>query len=203
VAGARALAEAIAGHPEIAWLRTGVDERQMQAVFELYFPRRHYFVASDPARIPELTTPAALRAQAERARRELALPTASAAKKLVASDPLGSFRATLTGLAGGRRWTWWTGSSSPATAATPCSSWDADAFDGNRQSGAARGPLRGVRRGEPAPGRDALPRVERRQRVRGGDRAQHPRRRQSGDGLLDRRRLRLPPGSSSAPGAIC
>jgi len=99
-AGARALAEAMAGHPEIAWLRTGVDDRQMQAVFELYFPRRYYFLASDPERIPELTTDAALRAQAERAKRELALPTASLVKGLVASDPLGSFRVILARVAG-------------------------------------------------------------------------------------------------------
>ena len=100
VAGARALAEAIAGHPEVAWLRTGVDDRQMQAIYELYFPRRYYFLASDPDRIPELTSDAALRAQAERARRDLALPTASLVKRLVASDPLGSFRAILGRISG-------------------------------------------------------------------------------------------------------
>ena len=100
VAGARALGEAFAAHPEVAWLRTGVDDRQMQAVYELYFPRRYYFVASDPARIPELTSDAALRAQAARARRDLALPTASLVKRLVASDPLGSFRAILGRISG-------------------------------------------------------------------------------------------------------
>jgi predicted exporter len=100
LAGARALAEALAAHPEVAWLRTGVDDRQMQAVFELYFPRRHYFLASDPERIPELTSDAALRAQAERAKRELALHTASLVKNLVASDPLGSFREILERVSG-------------------------------------------------------------------------------------------------------
>jgi len=100
VAGAAALAELIAGHPEVAWLRAGVDDRQVQAIYDLYFPRRYYFLASDPDRIPELTTEAALRAQAERARRDLALPTATLGKRLVAADPLGSFRAILERISG-------------------------------------------------------------------------------------------------------
>ena len=100
MAGARALAEAIERHPEVAWVRTGVDDRQMQAIYELYFPRRFYFLASDPGRIPELTSEAALREQAERARRDLALPTASLGKRLVSSDPLGSFRAILGRISG-------------------------------------------------------------------------------------------------------
>jgi predicted exporter len=100
VAGASALAELLAENPEVAWLRTGVEERQLQAIYELYFPRRHYFVAFDPGQIPELTSEAALRAQAERAKRELALPTASLVKRLVADDPLGSFRAILERIGG-------------------------------------------------------------------------------------------------------
>ncbi len=100
VAAARALAAAIAVHPEVAWLRTGVDDREVEAIYELYFPRRYYFLASDPDRIAELTTDAALRAQAERARRDLALPTASLGKRLVASDPIGSFRAILGRISG-------------------------------------------------------------------------------------------------------
>jgi len=100
VAGARALGEALARHPDVAWVRTGVDDGQLQAIYELYFPRRHYFLASDPSRIPELTTDAALRAQAQRARRELSLPTSSLVKRFVASDPLGSFRAILARIKG-------------------------------------------------------------------------------------------------------
>ena len=52
VAGASALAELLAENPEVAWLRTGVEERQLQAIYELYFPRRHYFVAFDPGQTP-------------------------------------------------------------------------------------------------------------------------------------------------------
>ncbi len=102
VAGASALAELLADNPEVAWLRSGVDERQLQTIYELYFPRRHYFVAFDLGRIPELTSEAALRVQAERAKRDLALPTASLGKRLVVDDPLGSFRAILERISGQR-----------------------------------------------------------------------------------------------------
>jgi predicted exporter len=95
VAGAVALADLLAENPEVAWLRSGVDERQLQAIYELYFPRRHYFVALDPGRISDLTGEAALRERAEHARRELAMPTASLVKRLVTEDPLGSFRGIL------------------------------------------------------------------------------------------------------------
>jgi predicted exporter len=102
VAAARALAERLAGNPEVAWLRSGVDEGQLQAIYQLYFPRRNYFVSFDPARIPELTSQDALRARAERAKRDLALPSSPLMKNLVASDPLGSFRAILERISGQR-----------------------------------------------------------------------------------------------------
>jgi predicted exporter len=102
VAGARSLAERLAGHPEVAWLRSGVDEGQLQAIYQLYFPRRNYFVSFDLDRIPELTSEAALRARAERAKRDLALPSALLLENLVASDPLGSFRAILERISGQR-----------------------------------------------------------------------------------------------------
>jgi predicted exporter len=95
LAGARELADAMAASSEVAWVRTGVDEGQMRAVYELYFPRRHYFVSEDPARIPELTTDTALRANGDRTRRDLALPTSPLLKRVVAADPLGAFRAVL------------------------------------------------------------------------------------------------------------
>ena len=100
LAGARSLAAALAAHPEVAWVRTGVADEQMQAVYDLYFPRRHYFLAADPREIPELTSDAALREQAQRARRELALPTSSLVKRLIGPDPLGSFRGILERVSG-------------------------------------------------------------------------------------------------------
>jgi len=100
LAGARALADALARHPDVAWLRTGVDEEQLQVVYDLYFPRRHYFLSDDAARIPELTSDAALREQAQRARRELALPTSSLVKRLIGGDPLGSFRTIVERVSG-------------------------------------------------------------------------------------------------------
>ena len=199
VAGASALAELLAENPEVAWLRTGVDERQLQAIYELYFPRRHYFVAFDPGRIPELTSEAALRAQAERAKRELALPTASLVKRLVADDPLGSFRAILERISGQQpsldlvdgQFVTRDGRFAVLFLATR-----APAFDGDRQKALLEDSVRGVRPGRPALRRSARARAERRQRVRGRDRAEHPQRRQLRDRRLDRLRVRGPPAVS-------
>ena len=125
VAGARALAERLAENPEVAWLRSGVDEGQLQAIYELYFPRRNYFVSFDPARIPELTSETALRAKAERAKRDLALPSApllEASGGLRSARELpGHPRAHLGPAALAR--SAWMASSSRAMAASPCSSW--------------------------------------------------------------------------------
>lgn len=44
-AGARALAEKLAPHPEVAWLRAGIEDGQGEAIHALYFPRRFQFLA--------------------------------------------------------------------------------------------------------------------------------------------------------------
>ena len=194
VAGASALAELLAENPEVAWLRAGVDEEQLQAIYELYFPRRHYFVAFDPGRIPELTSETALRAQAERAKRDLALPTASLGKRLVTDDPLGSFRALLERISvqqpslelvdgqfvtrDGRFAVLFLGTRAPA-------------FDGDRQKALLEDLSAAFDAGRPALRRSARARAERRQRVRRRDRAQHPQRRQLRDRHLDRLGVRV------------
>ena len=95
VAAAREFADALHGTPDVAWVRSGIDPDVMSAVYQIYFPRRFYFLSDDPARIADLTSDAALRAQAARTKAELALPTAPLLKRLVASDPLGGFRRIL------------------------------------------------------------------------------------------------------------
>jgi predicted exporter len=100
VEAAHEFAEALRAIPGIAWVRTGIDPEEMKAVYETYFPRRFYFLSDDPARISELTSEAALRAQAARSKAELALPTAPLLKRLIAPDPLGSFRRILQGFQG-------------------------------------------------------------------------------------------------------
>jgi predicted exporter len=95
VAAAREFAAALRMMPDVAWVRSGVDPDVLNAVYQIYFPRRFYFLSDDPARIAELTSGGALRAQAARTKAELALPTAPLLKRLVASDPLGGFRRIL------------------------------------------------------------------------------------------------------------
>lgn len=95
VAAAREFAAALRELPEVAWLRSGVDEDQMRAIFDLYFPRRHDFLTDDPAALPSLLSDAGLAAAAQALRRELTLPTAPLAKKVAPADPLGAFRRVL------------------------------------------------------------------------------------------------------------
>jgi predicted exporter len=95
VEAAHEFADALRAMPGVAWVRGGVNLDEMRAVYEIYFPRRFYFLSDDPSRISELTSEAALRAQAARTKVELALPTAPLLKRLIAPDPLGSFRRIL------------------------------------------------------------------------------------------------------------
>jgi hypothetical protein len=69
---AAAMAAALRGHPEVAWLRVGPGETGGEAVHALYFPRRHYLL-DDAAAL----TPAGLRAAAQALKLELSRPTGS------------------------------------------------------------------------------------------------------------------------------
>jgi predicted exporter len=96
VAGAQQLAAALRAHPEVAWLRAGADEELQRKLFELYFPRRHYFLSDAPEReLPQQLSDAGLRARAEETRRALASPVAPLLKRILPEDPLGAFPAIL------------------------------------------------------------------------------------------------------------
>jgi predicted exporter len=102
VAAAKEMADALRSHPEVAWLRAGPDDELAQRTYELYFPRRLYFLSMAPEReLPPLFTDEALRAQAARVRDGLALPLSPLLKRIVPEDPLGAFQAILERLAGG------------------------------------------------------------------------------------------------------
>lgn len=88
LAGARALAERLQGHPEVAWLRTGPGELHAEAIHNLYFPRRAYFLADGPAERADRLSDAGLRAAAVELRRQLGLPTSTVIKQLAPADPL-------------------------------------------------------------------------------------------------------------------
>jgi predicted exporter len=92
-AAARELAEALRASPDVAWLRAGADPEFLRSVYELYFPKRMYFVAEDPEReLSPLLSDAGLRAQAQRVRQSLALPMSTLLKRIVPEDPLGVFQ---------------------------------------------------------------------------------------------------------------
>ncbi len=100
-AGAKQLAEVLRGHPEVAWLRASADEQLQRRTYELYFPRRHYFLSDAPEReLPARLSDEGLRAQAERARETLLLPVSPLLKRILPEDPLGAFPALLARLAG-------------------------------------------------------------------------------------------------------
>jgi predicted exporter len=102
VAAAKQLAEALRAHPEVAWLRASADEELQRRVYELYFPRRFYFLSDAPEReLPERLSDAGLLAAAQRVRETLALPVSPLLKRVLPEDPLGAFQGILERLAGG------------------------------------------------------------------------------------------------------
>jgi predicted exporter len=100
VAAARTLAAELEGHPEVAWLRAGPSASFAEDVHALYFPRRMYFAAEDPAReLPQRLSDAGLAARARALLRELASPASPLADALAPEDPLGLFAAQTSRLA--------------------------------------------------------------------------------------------------------
>jgi len=97
---AAALAGELRAHPQVAWVRSGVDADQMQAFYELYFPRRGHFISEDPSAIAALLSDAGLRARAQAARRELLSPLGALSKRILPEDPLGLFPRILLRLRG-------------------------------------------------------------------------------------------------------
>ncbi|MBL9100121.1 MAG: MMPL family transporter [Myxococcales bacterium] len=82
-AGARALAAALAGHPEVAWLRVGPGSFDGEGIHRVYFPHRLQLLA-DPAELSD----EGLRAAARELKRELGKPSGTFIKKVAPRDPL-------------------------------------------------------------------------------------------------------------------
>jgi predicted exporter len=102
VAAAKELAAALRARPELEWLRDGPDEDLQRRVYELYFPRRFYFLSAAPEReLPARLTDEGLRATAAAARAQLALPISPLLEGALPADPLGAFQALLARLQGG------------------------------------------------------------------------------------------------------
>jgi predicted exporter len=102
VAAAKQVAATLRAHPEVEWLRDGPDEDLQRRVYELYFPRRFYFASAAPEReLPARLADDGLRAAAEAARAQLALPISPLLERTLPEDPLGAFQAVLLRLQGG------------------------------------------------------------------------------------------------------
>lgn len=101
---ARSLADALRAHPEVAWLRAGAGEEQLDAFYELYFPRRYAFLSDDPRReLPARLDDAGLRESARRLRAELARPSSALIARIAPQDPLLAFPALLARVMAGDR----------------------------------------------------------------------------------------------------
>ena len=92
VAAIREMAAMLRARPEVAWVREGADEEFLAKIYELYFPRRLYFLSESPETelAPKLTD-AGLDEQARKVRETLALPVAPLLERTVPADPLGAF----------------------------------------------------------------------------------------------------------------
>ena len=102
VAAAKQIAAELRVHPEVAWLRDGPDAEIQRRAYEIYFPRRIYFLSDAPERdLPERLSDAGLRARAEAVRAQLALPISPLLESTLPQDPLGGFQAILDRLQGG------------------------------------------------------------------------------------------------------
>ena len=101
---AERLAAHLRAHPEVAWARSGLDPDQLEDIYQLYFPRRHYFLSEAPDReLPALLARAGLKERGERLRRELAGPSGLLLKRLAGSDPLLAFESILRRIRAGER----------------------------------------------------------------------------------------------------
>jgi len=89
IRAARALEATLSQRPEVAWVRAGVDPDQLEAVYRIYFPRRHYFVSDAPEDgLRDRLSDAGLGAAAARLRTELRRPGATLIARIAGADPL-------------------------------------------------------------------------------------------------------------------
>lgn len=95
-ASAKALGRELAGNPDVAWVRGGVDESAQKAAYDAYFPRRAYFASDRPEQdLPGRLSDEGLREAARALRRELASPLGPLVRRIAPEDPLLLFSAQL------------------------------------------------------------------------------------------------------------
>jgi len=89
IEAASRLAAFLREHPGIAWVRNAVEERELEDLYELYFPRRFYFVSDRPEQeIPARLSPEALAREARTLAHRLAGPAGMLLRRSAPADPL-------------------------------------------------------------------------------------------------------------------
>lgn len=98
-AAARALSQRLRAHPEVAWLRSGVDPALESALRASFFPRRHAFLSDAPeAELAARLSDEGLADAARSLKRQLASPVGPLVARLAGDDPLMGFIGHLTRL---------------------------------------------------------------------------------------------------------
>lgn len=89
LAAMRDLASSLRPHPEVASIRLGPDPDFLAELQDLYFPRRWYFISSDPeSLLGDRLSDAGISGTVARLRRSLALPQGEWVRALAPEDPL-------------------------------------------------------------------------------------------------------------------
>jgi predicted exporter len=95
-AAARAIAERLAAHPEVAFVQRGPTPELAKSVYDLYAPRLAYFVSDRPeAEVPAALDDAHLAESARALKRQLASPLSPLVARMAPTDPLQWFPAIL------------------------------------------------------------------------------------------------------------
>jgi predicted exporter len=90
-AGAKELGVALSHEPGVAWVRGGIDEGEIESVYNEYFPRRFSFWTDRPELAAARLTDDALRQAARTLKGELGSPLGALVRKVAPADPLLTF----------------------------------------------------------------------------------------------------------------
>lgn len=82
------LADRLARDGAVAWVRSGIDEQEERAFFDLYLPRRLGFLADSPEAARRALEDEALRTRVARLRDVLGSPLGSVVRPIAPEDPL-------------------------------------------------------------------------------------------------------------------
>jgi predicted exporter len=94
-AATKELGAILARDPGVEWVRSGIDDSEIEGVYRQYFPRRFSFWTDHPDQAPSELTDAALAEAARSLKRELGSPLGALVRRVAPADPLLMFPAHL------------------------------------------------------------------------------------------------------------